>query len=53
MKNYLIFYLALCACSLFAQTTSVTITQEAKQVVEREKDGKNGNSHLKIIPLTN
>lgn len=40
MKNYLIACLVLCACSLFAQNTSVITTQETKQVVEREKDGK-------------
>lgn len=40
MKNFLIASLVLCVCSLFAQTTSVTTTQDTKQVVEREKDGK-------------
>jgi hypothetical protein len=47
MKNYLIACLVLCACSLFAQTTSVTTTQETKQVVEREKDGKKWKLTLK------
>ncbi len=40
MKNYLLACLVLCASSLLAQNTSVTTTQETKQVVEREKDGK-------------
>jgi hypothetical protein len=47
MKNFLITGLVLCACSLFAQTTSVTTTQETKQVVEREKDGKKWKLTLK------
>jgi hypothetical protein len=47
MKNFLIAGLVLCTCSIFAQTTSVTTTQETKQVVEREKDGKKWKLTLK------
>jgi major membrane immunogen (membrane-anchored lipoprotein) len=47
MKIFLIAGFMLCACSIFAQTTSVTTTQETKQVVEREKDGKKWKLTLK------